>query len=148
MDPHLVSASLTTEDIQEINAALETVTTKMPFLIDLTMQQRKTIKVGDKTDGFTQDAMAIANQYPDLFPAGFLSEMRKDAQLLQQLSPIALAVDTLSKKLDDTTLQLSGECYAAARTVYNNTNNPFAKAQMRTAKENLGKRFNKKKKAD
>jgi len=65
--------------------------------------------------------------------------MRKDAQLLDSLSPIALAVKTLAKKLDDTTMQLGAEAFAAARTVYTVTKTPFAKAALRSDRQSEGK---------
>ena len=44
--------------------------------------------------------------------------MRKDAQLLELLSPIRVAIENLTKKIDDSTMQHGAEAYAAARTVY------------------------------
>jgi hypothetical protein len=88
------------------------------------------------------------NEHPQMFAAAFLDEMRKDAQLLDVLSPIQLAIQTLAKKLDDTAMQVGAEAYAAARTVYTVTKTPFAKAAMRTASDDLAKRYGRKKKAE
>ena len=74
--------------------------------------------------------------------------MRKDAQLLDVLSPIQLRIQTLAKKIDDTTMQIGAEAYAAARTVYTVTQTPFAKAAMRTASDDLAKRYGRKKKVE
>ena len=134
MDPNLVSATLSPEDIQAITAALDTIRQKLPFLVDLTTEQRTAMaKLGDKTQAFVQKAVEIANEHQNLFAAAFLDEMRKDAHLLVDLSPIRLSVDTLAQKLDDTEMQLGGEAFAAARTVYAVTKTPYAKAAMRTA---------------
>jgi len=43
--------------------------------------------------------------------------MRKDAQLLDTLSPIALAIRALAKKSDDISMRLGIEAFAAARTL-------------------------------
>ena len=83
-----------------------------------------------------------------MFPPAFLEEMRKDAQLLFTLSPITLAIKTRGEKLDDTTMQLGAEAFDAARTVYSVTNAPFAKAALRTASDDLAKRYGRRKKAD
>ena len=40
-----------------------------------------------------------------MFPAGFLEKMGKDAQLLDGLLPIRLAIQTLAKRIDDTAMQ-------------------------------------------
>ena len=55
-------------------------------------------KLGDKTQPFVRKAVDIVLQHPELLPAGFLDEMRKDAQLLDGLSPILLAIDLLQKR--------------------------------------------------
>src|SRR5467141_2345151 len=68
-------------------------------------------------------------------------EVRKDAQLLDGLSPIRLAIDLLEKQIDDNGRQLGAEACAAARTVYAVTKTPNAGAILRTAAEDLGKRF-------
>ena len=81
-------------------------------------------------------------------PAAFLEELRKDGQLLGSLSPITLAIQTLAKKLDDTTLQLGGETFAGARTIYSATKTPSANAALRKAANDLAKRYGRKKKVD
>ena len=73
--------------------------------------------------------------------------MRKDAQLLDTLSPIRLAIDLLQKQIDDTSVQVGAEAYAAARTVYAVTKTPYAGAILRTAADDLGKRFGRKSRA-
>jgi len=45
-------------------------------------------------------------------------------------------------------MQAGAEAYAAARTVYTATKTPFAKAAMRTASDELAKRYGRKKKAE
>ncbi len=44
---------------------------------------------------FIRKAVDIANEHPRMFPSAFLDEMRKDAQLLDDLSPISLAIRLL-----------------------------------------------------
>jgi len=73
--------------------------------------------------------------------------MKKDADLLDALSPIRLALDTLQKKVDDTVMQLGAEAYAAARTVYTVTKTPYASAVLRTAADDLSQRYGRSKKA-
>jgi hypothetical protein len=59
--------------------------------------------------------------------------MRKDAQLFETLAPIQLAVDQLQKQIDDTVMQVGGEAYAAARTIYAVSKTPFAEASRNEA---------------
>jgi hypothetical protein len=150
MDPHLISYTLSPDDQQAVQGAIETLRQKLPFLINLTTDDRSRLaKAGDKTKTFVGKAMNIANEHPELFPAAFLNEMRKDAQLQDNLAPITLAIETLAKKLDDTMMQLGAESFAAARTVYTLTKTPFAKAALRTASDELAKHYgSRRKKAD
>ncbi len=140
-----MSATLSTEDQQAVLTAVETIHQKLPFLIDLTINDRIGMaKLGDKTQAFVKKGVDIANQHHDLFPAGFLDEMRKDAQLFDALGPIRLALDRLRKQLEDTSTQVGAEAYAAARTVYTVTKTPFANAALRNAATDLGRRFGRK----
>jgi len=149
MDPNTISATLSTEDQQAIHAAIDTLRQKLPFLIDLNIKDRVGMsKLGDKTVGFVQKAVQIANEHPQMFATTFLDEMHKDAQLLDLLLPIRLSVKTLAKKIDDTAMQAGAEAYAAARTVYTVTKTPFAKAAMRQASDDLAKRYGRKRKTE
>jgi len=149
MDPNTISATLSTDDQQVINAAIETLRQKLPFLIDLNIKDRVGMpKLGDKTVGFVQKAVQIANEHPQMFPTTFLDEMRKDAQLLDILMRIRLSVKTLAKRIDDTAMQAGAEAYAAARTVYTVTKTPFARAAMREASDDLAKRYGRKRKTE
>ena len=145
MNTNRVSATLSNTDQEAVMAALGVIREKLPFLIDLTTAERRTLsKLGDKTQPFVKKAVDIAQQHPELLPAAFLDEMRKDAQLLDSLSPIRLAIDLLQKQIDDTALQVGAEAYAAARTVYAVTKTPYAGAILRTAADDMGKRFGRK----
>ena len=53
----------------------------------------------------------------------------------------------LQKQINDTVVQVGAEAYAAARTVYAVTKTPYAGAILRTAAEDLGKRFGRKPRA-
>src|SRR5919108_5247050 len=94
------------EDQQAINAAIDTLRQRLPFLIDLTVAQRREMpKAADKTRAFVQKAVEVANEHSQMFPAAFLEELRKDWQLLGSLSPITLAIPN--------TGQEAGRHYAA-----------------------------------
>jgi hypothetical protein len=145
MDTTRISATLAPEKLQEVLTDIKNISANLPFLIDLTTTERVSLpKMGERSQTFVNKAVDIGAQHPEMFPAGFLEEMHKDAELLDSLAPIKLAVDTLQKQLDDTALQVGAEAYAAARTVYAVTKTPFATAKLRTAADDLGKRFGRK----
>jgi len=145
MNTNRISTTLSAEDQAAILTAISTVRQKLPFLIDLSKTERVSMsKLGSKTEGFVKKALDIANEHPEMVSAQLLDEMRKDAQLFESLSPIRTAIDHLEKQLNDTATQVGCEAYAAARTVYAVTKTPLAKAILRTAADDLGKRFGRK----
>ena len=143
MNTQRVSATLTTDDQEAVMAAIGTIREKLPFLVDLTKSQRaRMARLGDRSEAFVRTALEVAVQNPGMLPASFdLEEMRRDAQLFDDLSTIHLAIDKLQHEVDDTTVQVGAEAYAAARTVYAATKTPYATPALRTAAGDLGRRF-------
>ena len=146
MNTNRISATLSTADQEAVMAAIETIRQKLPFLIDLTSSERLGLaKLGDKSQGFVKKALEVAVQNQSMLPGSFdLEEMRKDAQLFENLSPIRLAIDKLQNQVDDTATQVGAEAFAAARAVYAAARTPFAPPALRTAAEDLGKRWGRK----
>lgn len=137
-----VSATLSASDQETVLTALSTIEQKLPFLINLTTAERvQMAKLGDKTEAFVRKAVEVGARYSRLLSEPFVAEMRKDADLWESLMPIQAAIDQLQKKIDDTVTQVGAEAYAAARTVYAVTKTPFAEAELKTAADDLGKRF-------
>jgi hypothetical protein len=146
MNPNLVSAVLSNEDQQAVLAAIDTILGKMPFLIDLSTTDRMSMaKLGDKTKAFVGKAIEVATHNNEMFSAGFVQELQKDSTLLEVIGPIRVAVDALQKKIDDTTMQIGGEIFAAARTVYSVTKTPYGNAVLREVSNDLSQRFSRSK---
>jgi hypothetical protein len=121
MNTNRISASLTQVDRDAVLAVIATIKTKLPFLMDLTVEERKTMpKMGDKSRAFVSKALEVATQNPDFLPRAFdLDEMRRDVQLFEQLYPIVVALAQLQELVDDTAMAAGSEAYAAALQVYN-----------------------------
>ena len=67
-----IDASLSPADIKAIKAAFETVLQKIPFLINLTPKERKSMfKAGPDSVSFVQNALNAAQDHPDILPATF-----------------------------------------------------------------------------
>lgn len=83
MAQNRVSASLNKADREAVLAAFNTIKTKLPFLIDLTKEEKSALpKMGDKSRAFVSKALEVATQNPDFLPRSFeLEEMRKDTEL-------------------------------------------------------------------
>jgi hypothetical protein len=138
-----ISAQLSQADRDAVMAAIATIKAKLPFLIDLSADDRKALpKMGDKSRAFVSKAMEVATQNPDFLPRSFdIAELQKDVQLFESLYPILLSLTQLQDLVDDTCLAVGSEAYAAALQVYT-----YAKASgqgtgLETAVEELGLRF-------
>lgn len=142
------SAKLSPADKEAVMNAIATIKEKLPFLIDLSTEERKSLpKLGDKSRAFVTKALEIATQNPDFLPRSFdLDEMRQDIELFEALYPILLSLTQLQELVDDTSVAVGSEAYAASLMVYN-----YAKASGRGAGldsmiDDLGRRFARKSK--
>jgi hypothetical protein len=138
-----ISATMTPTDREAVLAAVATIKAKLPFLMNLTPEQRKSLpKMGDKSQSFVNKALEVATQNPDFLPRSFdLDEMKRDVELFQALYPVFLALTQLQEAVDDTVMAVGSDAYAAALLVYN-----FAKANGKGAgldamTDEMGKRF-------
>jgi hypothetical protein len=149
MNVNRISATLPQADQEAVLAAIESIAQKLPFLIDLTTQQRKGLmKVGPKSHSFIKGALEVAVQNGNMLPASFdLQEMRKDMDLFEHLTTVRIALSKLNNLVEDTTVQAGAEAYAAARAVYALTKTPLATPALRTTAGDLGRNFKRKRAA-
>jgi hypothetical protein len=120
MPDNRISASLSEADRQAVLDAINTIRQKLPFLIDLTPEERRSLpKMGDSSRGFVTQALAVATQNADILPRSFdVDEMRKDLALLDSLQPILTALTQLGELVDDTYTAVGSEAYTSALLVY------------------------------
>lgn len=99
--------------VTDINTTLATIRTKLPFLISLTEEERKTMaKGGSKSQGIIQNSLTFAAPNPNAFPADFdLAEYAKDGALHDPLQTVLTAIAKLNEDTDDTFMVLNSELY-------------------------------------
>ena len=121
MPQNRISASMAQADIDAVMAAITTIKTKLPFVIDLTVDERRALpKLGDKSRAFVTKALELATQNPGFLPRDFdVEEMRKDVRLFDAIYPLQQALMKVSETLDDTATEVGSEAYVAALLVYN-----------------------------
>lgn len=143
MADNRISANLSASDRLAVMDAIATIRQKLPFLIDLTTEERKALpKLGDKSRAFVTKALEVGTQNPDFLPRSFdLDEMRRDIELFEALYPILLSLTQLQELVDDTAVAVGSEAYAAGLMVYN-----YAKASgkgtgLDSMVNDLGRRF-------
>jgi len=120
MPDNRVSAELSEADQQAVLAAIETIRQKLPFLIDLTPEQRRSLpKMGDKSRAFVSKALTIAQHNSNFLPRSFsVEEMERDVGLIESLQPIMVSLTRLFEQLEDTFTEVGSEAYSAALVVY------------------------------
>jgi hypothetical protein len=143
MPENRVSAQLGEAERQAVFAAIQTIRQKLPFLIDLTPEERRALpKFGDKSRGFVEQALQVAEQNPDMLPRTFdVGEMRNDVELLSALSSVHAALAQLFELVDDTLMEVGGEAYASALLVYQFARAAGKGSALDAALEGLGQHF-------
>ncbi|MEH2085393.1 hypothetical protein [Nostoc sp.] len=138
-----ISATLAQTDRDAVLQAITIIKEKLPFLVDLSADDRKTLpKMGDKSRAFVSKALEVAAQNPEFLPRSFdLDEMRKDVQLFEALYPVLLSLTQLQELVDDTSLAVGSEAYAAALQVYNYAKASGQGAGLDAVVVEMGQRF-------
>jgi hypothetical protein len=121
MNINRISATLSQSDRDEIMAAIALIRAKLPFLMDLSADERRALnKMGDKSETFVRTALEIATQNQDYLPRAFdVEELRKDIELYEQLRPLVLALSQLQHLIEVTSMVVGSEAMGGALTVYN-----------------------------
>ncbi len=120
MTTDLIKGELSAEQQQTIIQALLNIQAKMPFMVDLTMEERRSLpKMGDKSRAFVDQGLVLAMQNQDILPRNFdVAEYQRDVLLVRQLEPIVLAMRQLMKKLEDTYVAAGSDAYTMTLLVY------------------------------
>jgi hypothetical protein len=123
-----VSAELVAQTLTEILAAFATIKEKLPFLINLTDDERAHLPhIGDKSGEVLTQTLNFVAQFPEALPATFnRAEFQKDGALFNSLESVAMASAQNNQMIQDTRLALRSDLLLAILDVY-----AFAKANNR-----------------
>ena len=141
-----ISATVADKDLQAIKDAVATIQTKLPFLLNLTPDERKSIfKTGPNSLSFVENALQSAQNNPDIFPKSFdVSDFESDVNLFGVLTEINTVVAQLASEIDDTRLAVGGEAISEASDVYNYVKAAAKKTPgLKPIADQLGERFQK-----
>ena len=138
-----ITASLSPADIQEIKASLQTIHAKLPFLVTLSAEERrKMVKMGDKSLAFVNNSATAAQSNRNILPATFnVEELVQDYQLAIALTEVLISMRQLTEQVDDTSLAVGSEAYAAALQVYSYAKASGQTGGLDTVVEEMGQRF-------
>ncbi|MBW4451939.1 MAG: hypothetical protein KME55_04235 [Nostoc indistinguendum CM1-VF10] len=139
-----ITGSLTPADIQEIKAAFATIEAKLPFLVTLSVEERrKLFKMGDKSLAFVNTSLTAAQSNREILPASFdVDEFVRDYQLAATLSELLIGLRQLPEQVDDTLMAVGSETMSSSLTVYDYVKTAAKKTPgLKTIAEQLGERF-------
>jgi hypothetical protein len=129
MSKNNISATLAETAVTNINTAIATIRTNLPFLLNLTAAQRRDLQhAGSSGQGVIQSALDFVAQHPEALPATFdTAEFAKDGALLTPFAPIVTSIASLNEDVSDTMIALQADLYSEFLDVY-----AFAKANNRS----------------
>ncbi len=144
-----ISIDLTQADVDAVKTAINTINSKLPFLITIDGQERlELVKLGAKSVDFVQDASAAVDNFPAIMPPSFdVAEYGKDSSLFKSLSEIKLLLDSLSEKVTNTYMAVGSEAMVASLEVYAYVQTAAPRTPgLQSVAEKLKERFKKTKK--
>jgi len=147
---NLISATLSPEQIQKLLSDLAAIQNSMPFLRDLTPEERHSLpKLGRKSLDFAERSLELGILHANALPRGLdLEEMRRDLELRKALIPITQAVDALSGLLHNAQLVSGSDAYASALVIYQALQLEGRTAGLEEALDELARRFSQKSRND
>lgn len=115
-----IDASVSAADLQAIRDAFATIKQKLPFLVSLTVEERKgTFKAGPGSLAFVQNALAAAQNFSQILPPSFdVAGFQRDVDLFAVLTELNTDSESLNSQIDDTRLAVGGEAMKEASQVY------------------------------
>lgn len=115
-----INASLSQTDIDLIEQKFNEIKAFMPFLVNLTTNERKRLfKFGKRYPRLLDRAIELSTMSPQFYPP-FLNpdDMRKDHELWKQMAIIEALAESLLESIQDTRAALRSESIGAARAFY------------------------------
>jgi uncharacterized protein YejL (UPF0352 family) len=139
-----INTTLTDADRQAIKQAIATIQAKLPFLVTLSLDERKRLyKMGDKRLAFVQNSLHAAQSNPNILPASFdLQGFSNDYQLATSLNELLMVLNQLTEQVDDTLMAVGSEAMGSSLTVYDYVKTAAKKTPgLKAISEQLGSLF-------
>jgi len=115
-----ISATLSAQDLADILAAFATILEKLPFLQNMTPQERRrTPTLGTERTAMDQTFAAEMAAHPELVPSYVdMTELAKDRALWAQLAEIAAKAREVCEGIEDTAHLAGSDIYMAYLSFY------------------------------
>jgi hypothetical protein len=111
MSQNLVTLNISPDDLAAIAAAITTLQEKLGGLIELSVDQRRSLtKMGDKSEAFCRQTLIVLAQNKQIIPPELdLAEAERDLHNLDLLRPHLASLRQLVGKADDTEMALGSD---------------------------------------
>ncbi|MGE0637663.1 MAG: hypothetical protein AB7G44_12755 [Bacteroidia bacterium] len=115
-----INANLLDADLLDIYNLIDQVKVKLPFLVNLTIKERKkAARQGVKIKAFNKKTLVYTQHHPQYIPNYVnINGTYADQELYDKLKTIKERIDILSDGLQSTMLALQNEVYTSTRAVY------------------------------
>ena len=115
-----VSAELTAAQVGEIKGLIASLHTKLPFLVNLTADERRALfKKGHRSQAFVENSLLAAQNNPNILPPSFdVNQFARGVALANQLGDIKTCLEQLVSQLDDTSIAVGSDALRQASQVY------------------------------
>jgi len=141
-----IDASVSAADLQAIKDAFAAIKAKLPFLVNLTNEDRKKMtKTGSDSLTFVTKALSSAQANPNIFPGSFdRAAFQRDVDLFAVLTELTTLANQVAEQIDDTRMAVGGEAFRQATQTYDYVKTA-AKTQpgLKGLADELGERFKK-----
>ncbi len=128
----------------EIKEAIAIIQTQLPFLINLTPdERRKRFKMGNKGLALVRNSVTTTQNNPSIVPSNFdVAEFNRDYQLTVALSEVLGLLEQLTETVDDTLLAVGSESMAGSLLVYDYVKTAARHSPgLKSVADQLGDRF-------
>lgn len=117
-----ISAAMTAAQKTAIKAAIETIKSNIPALVNLSVQERKALrKVSKKRLGYVKDVLDGSKANPSsISPVINMAEFEKDSIYFSDMSEVTALLKPLCEMLEDTTIAVGSEAIRTADQCYKN----------------------------
>ena len=142
---NLISLNLSQQDLADVDAAIATLRRVFAPMIALQPGQRRDLyKMGDKSEVFCRQTLAVLASNPQIIPPSLdLAEAQADLTALDQLRPRLLQLEQLVERADDTALALGSDIIAVALEGYGLLKVSGKNEALKSARKDLSARFTK-----
>jgi hypothetical protein len=117
-----ISASIPAQDMTDIMAAFATIKAKLPFLINLSAEEKRRMpNIGTERGGMVETFTIEMDLHADLIPTFVdMPELALDGALFSQLDIIKACANELCEGINDTHQAVGSDMYLAYLSFYNN----------------------------